>query len=168
MNVVIAEQIIEHIARLKRYARVLINDHQLADDLVQDTLERGIRYASSFRPGSDLRAWLMAIMHNIFVNETKTPARRAARVSVDYDEVSERELCVTFEPCRSLEIRDVDKGLQLLPADQREIILLVCLEEMSYAEVARRLDVPVGTVMSRLSRGRERLRALIPDACASR
>lgn len=156
----IQEEMVECVPRLRRYARALIGDHELADDLVQDTLERGLRYASSFRAGTNLLAWLMTIMHNVFLNEANRPARRASHVALDDDGLGEEEFAVSDDPVGYLEVRDLDAALQRLPVEQREVVLMVGLEEMSYAEVALTLDIPIGTVMSRLSRGRERLRAL--------
>jgi RNA polymerase sigma-70 factor (ECF subfamily) len=103
-------------------------------------------------------------MHNVFVNQVRKSSARAVHVSVDDESIVESEFAVSGEQTRSLEVRDLDFALQRLPADQREVVLLVGLEEMSYAEVAIALDIPVGTVMSRLSRGRERLRALMAGA----
>ncbi len=126
------ELIVPFIPNLRRYARALVGDRHGADDLVQDTLERAVRKFHLWRPG-DLRAWLFSIMHNVFVNQLK--ARKVAP-SAEVDE----------------------RGLALLSAEQREVVLMVSLEDMSYEEVSRALGVPIGTVMSRLSRGREKLR----------
>ncbi|RDK08564.1 RNA polymerase sigma factor [Cupriavidus lacunae] len=157
----IQDELVEHVPRLRRYARALIHNHDLADDLVQDTLERALCRTEQFRPGSDLRSWLFSIMHNLFINQIRRASERVVHVSVDDDSVDESEYAVAPEQMRSLEMRDLDYALQRLPVEQREIVLLVGLEEMSYADVAIALDVPIGTVMSRLSRGRERLRALM-------
>jgi RNA polymerase sigma-70 factor (ECF subfamily) len=101
------------------------------------------------------------IMHNVFANQARKASVRAVHVSVDDDSVAESEFAVASDQMRSLEMRDLDYALQRLPTEQREVVLLVGLEEMSYADVALALDIPIGTVMSRLSRGRERLRALM-------
>ncbi|GJH09795.1 RNA polymerase sigma factor [Caballeronia novacaledonica] len=157
----IRDDLTEHLPRLRRYARALLNNRELADDLVQDTIERALSRAQGFEAGTDLRAWLFTIMHNVFVNQVSKASARAIHVSVDDEDLSEREFAIPGGQIRSLEVRDLDYALQRLPAEQREVILLVGLEEMSYAEVAIALDIPIGTVMSRLSRGRERLRALM-------
>ncbi|CAG4903423.1 RNA polymerase sigma factor [Paraburkholderia gardini] len=157
----VRDGLMDQVPRLRRYARALINNRELADDLVQDTLERALRNAEQFRPGSDLRAWLFTIMHNVFINQVRKAGARAVHVSVDDDVLPESEFAVTGNQSQSLEVRDLDFALQRLPDDQREVVLLVGLEEMSYADVALALGVPIGTVMSRLSRGRERLRALM-------
>ncbi|MDW3684733.1 RNA polymerase sigma factor [Cupriavidus sp. CV2] len=163
----IQDELVEHVPRLRRYARALIHNHDLADDLVQDTLERALGRTEQFRPGSDLRAWLFSIMHNLFINKIRRASERVVHVSVDDDSVDESEYAVAPEQMRSLEMRDLDYALQRLPVEQREVVLLVGLEEMSYADVAIALDVPIGTVMSRLSRGRERLRALMAGSQSS-
>ncbi|MGF6753401.1 RNA polymerase sigma factor [Paraburkholderia sp. GAS42] len=157
----VRDGLIDQVPRLRRYARALINNRELADDLVQDTLERALRNAGQFRPDSDLRAWLFTIMHNVFVNQIRKAGSRAVHVPVDDNAVPESEFAVAGNQSQSLEVRDLDFALQRLPDEQREVVLLVGLEEMSYADVALALGVPIGTVMSRLSRGRERLRALM-------
>jgi RNA polymerase sigma-70 factor, ECF subfamily len=157
----IRDELMEHVPRLRRYARALINNRDLADDLVQDTLERALGRTSMFQAGTDLRAWLFTIMHNVFANQARKASVRAVHISVDDESVADSEFAVSADATRSLEMRDLDYALQRLPTEQREVVLLVGLEEMSYADVALALDIPIGTVMSRLSRGRERLRALM-------
>lgn len=146
--------IVEHIPRLRRYARALAGDSHRADDLVQDTLERALAKFHLWRHGSDLRAWMFAIMHNVFINQLK--ARR--ELALDETTQAGLESAPRSDP---LELRDLDAALRRLPAEQREVLLLVGLEQLSYAEASQALGVPVGTVMSRLSRARERLRALM-------
>jgi len=145
--------IVPYIPNLRRYARALIGDREGADDLVQDTLERAVRKFHLWRPG-DLRAWLFSIMHNVFVNQLK--ARKVAyEIEID-DSIAAPQSSVT-----STDLMDLDRALAALSPDQREVVLLVALEDMTYAEVARALGVPIGTVMSRLSRAREKLRKLM-------
>jgi RNA polymerase sigma-70 factor (ECF subfamily) len=148
--------IIEHIPRLRRYARALVGDRYIAEDLVQDTLERAWNKFSLWRPGSDLRAWLFTIMHNVFVNEAR---RRRHEIEQLMEEVPP----VSVRPTQGeqLELRDVDRALRSLPVDQREVLLLVAVEQLTYEEVSKALEIPIGTVMSRLSRARERLRQLL-------
>lgn len=150
--------IIAEIPRLRRYARGLTGDAARADDLVQDTLERALSRLSLWRPGN-LRAWLFTIMHNVFVNQLKSS------VHVDYladDLLPDLPLRATQSD--NLELRDLDRALCRLTADQREVLLLVALEDLSYEETAKIIGSPIGTVMSRLSRGRERLRTLLAGA----
>src|ERR1700680_3641951 len=157
----IRDELIDHVPRLRRYARSLIYNRDLVDDLVQDTLERALSRTERFQAGTDLRAWLFTIMHNLLVNQVLKVSRRAAHLSVDDDNVPESEFEVQASPTRTLEVRDLDYALQRLPVEQREVVLLVGLEEMSYADVALALGVPIGTGRSRLARGGERLRALM-------
>ncbi|MBI2316843.1 MAG: RNA polymerase sigma factor [Betaproteobacteria bacterium] len=146
---------VEHIPRLRRYARALVRDPDAADDLVQDTLERAANKLHLWRPGSDMRAWLFAILHNLFINQTK---KLRPVVALDPDQLP----AILVKPTQSvrLEIADVEKALQAVSAEQREVLLLVAIEQMTYEEVARTLSIPLGTVMSRLSRAREHLRRL--------
>ena len=147
----------DQIPRLRRYARALTGNRDSADDLVQDTLERALTRSALFRPGSDARPWLFAIMHNLFVNQVRSAA---ARNTTSLDPAMP-EPPVPDGSQDGLAVRDIERSLRLLPDEQREVILLVGLEDFSYAETARIMGVPIGTVMSRLSRGRERLRALL-------
>jgi len=148
--------IIEHIPRLRRYARALVGDRYIAEDLVQDTLERAWNKFYLWRPGSDLRAWLFTIMHNVFVNEAR---RRRHEIEQLMEEVP--PVAVRATQSEQLELRDVDRALRSLPVDQREVLLLVAVEQFTYEEVSKSLEIPIGTVMSRLSRARERLRQLL-------
>ena len=150
-------RIAEQIPRLRRYARALTGDRAAADDLVQDTLERALSRFHLWRQGSDLRAWLFTIMHNIFVNQARSRARHRHEA---LENESEAELVHAREP-DWLELRDLDDALARLPHEQRAVILLVGLEQFTYEEASQVLDIPLGTVMSRLSRGRERLRAIL-------
>jgi RNA polymerase sigma-70 factor (ECF subfamily) len=143
--------IVPYIPNLRRYARALVGDRDGADDLVQDTLERAVRKFHLWRPG-DLRAWLFSIMHNVFVNQLK--ARRIAP-EVDIDET---QIAAPIPTVTGIDVGDVQRALSCLAPEQREVLLLIALEDMTYADVSRALGIPIGTVMSRLSRGRERLR----------
>ncbi len=150
-------QIAQLIPRLRRYARALTGDRSTADDLVQDTLERALSRFHLWRRGSDLRAWLFTIMHNIYVNQARS-GRRHQHEALEDEPAA--EAMRTREP-DWLELRDLDSALARLPHEQRAVLLLVGLEQHTYEEAARVLDIPLGTVMSRLSRGRERLRAIL-------
>lgn len=150
-------QVVPYIPRLRRYARALTGERSTADDLVQDTLERACNKLHLWRRGSDLRAWLFTIMHNVFINQVR--ARRVVPDAPLNDEIM--ELPAHSAQVDRLEIRDLDAALARLPDEQREVLLLVALEQMSYEETAKALGIPIGTVMSRLSRARERLRSIM-------
>ena len=156
-----AKRLVELIPRLRRYARALVGDRTTADDLVQDTLERAWAKLHLYRRGTDLRAWLFTVMHNVHVNRI-----RATRAT-DPLEDEMPELAQRGTQPDALLMRDLDRAIARLPADQRAVLLLVTLEEMSYEEVARTLGIPIGTVMSRLSRAREKLRAMMLGQGAS-
>ena len=154
--------ILAEIPRLRRYARALLGDRAAADDLVQDTLERAWSRLHQWRAGSNMRAWLFGIMHNLRVDQLRRP--RLSTQSIDADEF---ELQTRATQADALELRDLESALGHLADEQREILLLVALEEMSYADIASTLGIPIGTVMSRLSRGRERLRLIMEGQSAS-
>ncbi|HSC62537.1 MAG TPA: RNA polymerase sigma factor [Caldimonas sp.] len=150
------ERLLVWLPRLRRYARALAGQRDDADDLVQDTLERAWSRPHLWREVADMRAWLFAIMHNLHVDGVRR--RRIDTVPLDEQNgAPEAEVA----PRDRLALRDLQSSLDALPVEQKEVLLLVGLEDMSYADAARTLGVPIGTVMSRLSRGRERLRALM-------
>lgn len=144
------------VPRLRRYARALVNNRDDADDLVQDTLERALSRATLWQGVADMRAWLFGVMHNLHVDGVRRP--KLHTVVLD-DNTPEMPVAATQG--ERLAVLDLEAALERLPVEQREIILLVALEDMSYAEVAATLGIPIGSVMSRLSRGRARLRSLM-------
>jgi RNA polymerase sigma-70 factor, ECF subfamily len=146
------------IPRLRRYARALTRRADRADDLVQETLLRAIAKGHLWQAGTDIRAWLFTIMHNQHVNMVRRAMRDEA--TVDIEQMSSSLVAIT-DPTASRQLRELDTALARLPAEQREVILLVGLEGMSYEATAQILGVPVGTVRSRLSRGRDALRQLM-------
>ncbi|HEU4352947.1 MAG TPA: sigma-70 family RNA polymerase sigma factor [Burkholderiales bacterium] len=150
-----AQRLVELIPRLRRYARALVGDRSTADDLVQDTLERAWAKLHLYRRGTDLRAWLFTVMHNVHVNRVRS-SRATDPLGDEIPELAQRA-----PQSDALLVRDLDRAIAQLPAEQRAVLLLVTLEEMSYDEVARTLGIPIGTVMSRLSRAREKLRAMM-------
>jgi RNA polymerase sigma-70 factor (ECF subfamily) len=153
--------IVDLIPRLRRYARALVGDRFAADDLVQDTLERAWTKFHLYRGGTDLRAWLFTVMHNVHVNRVRA-LRPIDAITDELPEVAQRAV-----QGDSLMVRDMDRALAKLPEEQREVLLLVALEDLSYEEAARALGIPIGTVMSRLSRARERLRTTMLEVPAS-
>jgi len=146
------------IPRLRRYARALTRRADRADDLVQETLLRAIAKGHLWQAGTDIRAWLFTIMHNQHVNMVRRAMRDEA--TVDIEQMSSSLVAIT-DPTASRQLRELDTALARLSAEQREVILLVGLEDMSYEAAAQILDVPVGTVRSRLSRGRGARRQLM-------
>jgi RNA polymerase sigma-70 factor (ECF subfamily) len=162
-NAEIHRSIEAEIPRLRRYARALTRDVSAADDLVQDCLARALGKLHLWQAGTDLRAWLFTILHNQYVNQVRRAVREGAPVGLSE---TEPMLIQSPQQGKRLELRDLDRAIAKLPQEQRTVILLVGLEGMRYEEVAAILDVPVGTVRSRLSRGREALRRLmgiVPD-----
>src|SRR6516165_2669462 len=148
----------EEIPRLRRYARALTRSSDRADDLVQDTLLRALTKLHLWQPGTDIRAWLFTIMHHQYVNTVRREMREAATVDVEH---MSSTLVATTDPTARRQLVELDRALARLSAEQREVLLLVGLEGMAYESVAQILGVPTGTVRSRLSRGRERLRELM-------
>jgi RNA polymerase sigma-70 factor (ECF subfamily) len=150
------------IPRLRRYARVLTGNPTRADDLVQDTLARAWDKRRLWQAGSDLRAWLFTIMHNVYVNQCALARREAGNISLD----SEGEYGAAWQVAESgnqldrIELRELMQQMDRLPAEQREVLLLAAVEELRYEEIAAALAIPIGTVMSRLSRAREKLRRM--------
>lgn len=125
------DQIVEQLPALRRYARVLSGDAWTADDLVQDTLERACAKWSLWRAGTDLRAWLFTLMHNLFLNQRR--ADHLSAVSVNVDDVQGDLVAPAAQADEAL---DLMRCLQRLPAEQRAVLLLVTLEDMSYEQTA--------------------------------
>jgi RNA polymerase sigma factor (sigma-70 family) len=149
-------ELVRQLPSLRRYARVLTGDAWAADDLVQDTLERACTKWQLWVVGTDLRAWLFTLMHNLYLNQRRGAAVSLA--SVNLEDLA-HELPAAARPLD--DALDLERCLQRLPPEQRAVLLLVTLEDMSYEETGKVLGIPVGTVMSRLSRARARLRLLM-------
>ena len=148
----------QEIPRLRRYAFALTRDMSRADDLVQDTLVRAIAKQHRWQFGTNLHAWLFTLMHNQNVNGVRRSAREG--MAVEFDDKWPFPTAAT-DPTAGLSLRDLDRALARISEEQRQVILLIGLEDISYKEAATILDVPIGTIRSRLSRGRESLRALM-------
>ena len=153
------------IPRLRRYARVLTGEATRADDLVQDTLARAWEKRALWQAGTDLRAWLFTVMHNVFVNQRALARREARNVSLDAEGEPGDVWHLAVRPSQHahVELAEVLQQLGRLPTEQREVLVLAAVEEMKYEEIAAVLDIPVGTVMSRLSRAREKLRRIASE-----
>jgi RNA polymerase sigma-70 factor (ECF subfamily) len=147
------------IPSLRRYARALVRDRSAADDLVHDCLERAVARWHQRRGDGDARTWLFAILHNLASNRLRQLQRRGPHVALDAD----ADAALARPPAQDdpLRHRDLLRALHQLADDQRSVLLLIAVEDLSYAEAARVLGVPVGTVMSRLSRARDRLQRLM-------
>lgn len=144
------------IPRLRRYALKLTRNSAIAEDLVQECLVRGLEKQHLWQEGTNLRAWLCTILHNQYVNEIRRTRREGSPV-----ELNDTEERLTFTPCQDhrLQLRDMQRALQNLPVPQRAAVLLIGLEGMQYEKVAKAAGVPVGTIRSRLSRGRQKLKS---------
>ena len=150
------QQLLGAIPRLRRYARSLVFDVHAADDLVQTTLERALAHWHQFDQRRDILLWTISIAHNAFMDDRRRQARTP--MSEIYDVQAELIPAVGVDV--GLRI-DLIAALRQLPIEQREPLLLVSLEQMSYAECSEVLGIPIGTVMSRVSRGRVALRELL-------
>jgi RNA polymerase sigma-70 factor (ECF subfamily) len=152
-------QLLDAIPRLRRYARSLVFDSHGADDLVQTTLERALAHWHQFDQRRDILLWAVSIAHNAFMDDRRREKRQPALDAYEsYDDRAD-EL-----PAPGVDIGlriDLLAALRRLPVEQREPLLLVSLEQLSYADCAQTLGIPIGTVMSRVSRGRAALRELL-------
>jgi RNA polymerase sigma-70 factor (ECF subfamily) len=157
------EDLPAHVAGLRRYALALTGSGWEAEDLVQETLARAIAAAASFRKDGNLRGWLFSIMHNAFVSSVRAKRVVERELNDDLPEVGQ-----PATQLERLEVRDVLSALARLPEGQRAALVLIALEDFSYREAARVLGVPLGTLMSRLARGRETLRRVMTEDKAPR
>lgn len=146
---------------LRRYARALLRDRAAADDLVQDCLERVVGRWHQRKADGDTRAWIFAILHNLAMTRLRRASTRPPAVPLE--ETHEGDLARRPSQEDALLARDVLSALSRLPEEQRVVLLLVAVEDLSYAETAQVLGIPLGTVMSRLSRARERLHLAMRD-----
>lgn len=146
----------QQIPALRRYALALVRDHDAADDLVQDCLERAISRWYMRRADGNLRAWLFTILHNLYIGAHRSRMRRGVSVPID-----EASAGVPADQHSGLEARDTLSALDQLTEEQRSLLLLIGVEDFSYEEAAQMIGVPVGTVMSRLSRARQCLRSIM-------
>lgn len=151
-------QLIEQLPFLRRYARALTGSKLSADELVQDCYERACGKFYLWRRGSNLRQWMFTMMHNLHVNQVRKTVNYPPTIPVDDADLIAPE---DNSAENASELIALDQALNYLSMEQREVLLLVCLEDLSYEEVANTLHIPLGTVMSRLSRARENLRKLM-------
>lgn len=149
--------VIGQLAALRRYARSLARDPDEAEDLVHDTLVRALEKQSTFRTGANLRNWLLSVLHNTYIDRLRYKRAAARRETATLDLVAQS---IPAEQEHSVRLKQVRNAFLALPEDQREALHLVAMEELSYQEAANVLGIPVGTLMSRISRARARLRAI--------
>jgi len=153
----------KHIPNLRRYARVLLRDPVHAEDLVQDCLERAISREHLWQPGTNLRAWLFTILHNLYINQFLRHGGSSAMVPLMEEHVG---VSCPARQFHSMTLKDLARAFDRLPEQEQRVVVLVGLEGMLYEDAARQLGVPMGTVKSRLSRARRRLRQLMDGEIA--
>ena len=155
-----SEALVAHLPALRRYALSLVGDATVADDLVQDSIERALRQSSQLRELPRIGGWLQRILHNLYIDEM----RRGRGKDKEYDlsELADHQELSVPAPDRDA-VRDVSKAMSRLSVEHREILLLVCVEELKYREIAEELGIPQGTVMSRLARARDHLRSITQE-----
>ncbi len=158
------QALIAHLPALRRYARGLCGNATLADDLVQDCIERALRRADKLDSIDRLAPWLRAIVYNLFVDGVRQRKYRGAHVDMGD---MENDIALSLAPHDTSDMRDFVRAAMALSPEHRHILLLVGVEGLSYRDVAEELSVPIGTVMSRLARAREKLRAALEEKPAS-
>jgi len=158
--------ILAELPRLRRYARALMRDRDMADDLVQDCIEKALARIDNWQTGDNPRRWLFTIMHHIFVDQLRKVKRRGETVAI----ATEPDGAFASQPTQleSLQAKEVLDALQTIAPERRSALVLVAVEGMTYAEAATVLGIPAGTLMSRIARGREELRAQLEDASRRR
>ncbi len=161
MSLEFSNQLVAELPYLRRFARGLCGDASLADDLVQDCAARALDKSHLYDPARPLRAWLYAILRNIFISGL----RRASKLQIvkTVDALEDGEGAVAPEQESRISVDQIAQALDQLPQQHREILLLVSLEEMSYRETAEIVGVPIGTVMSRLSRARSKMQEILEE-----
>lgn len=155
----ILDEIEECVPALRRYARALTHDADRADDLVQDSLERAIRKRGLWRPSGSVRSWVFRILLNVYRNDLRRLRRSPVPMSLDEALPGSEPAGLDVQPGR-LALAETARAMQALSPEQREVLLLIAVEGMSYAEAAAVLSIPAGTLMSRLARARAALRSL--------
>lgn len=160
------QAIAAELPRLRRYSRALLRDPAEADDLVQDCLARALGKIDQWREGESPRRWLFTILHNLYVDRARARKRRPQETSIH--DFHGARLSTEPDQMERMAFQDVVEALQAIPADRREALVLVGIEGMSYRDAAQVLGIPVGTLMSRLGRGRQQLRSLLSDSADGR
>lgn len=154
------QALVAQLSGLRRYAIALVGNATLADDLIQDCIERALRQSTHLRDLERLPGWLRRILYNLYIDEIRRNRGRGKQQ--DIAELSDHlELSVSASD--GIAIRDFLEAINALSLEHRQILLLVGLEGLNYREIADELKIPIGTVMSRLARARERLRSILED-----
>ncbi|MFO1057376.1 MAG: sigma-70 family RNA polymerase sigma factor [Dongiaceae bacterium] len=153
----IYQLIAQEIPRLRRYARFLARNADQADDLVQECLTRAVSNIDRWQPGTNMNAWLLVILHNIFINEVK---RRRPMLTSD-GAIEQHGGGTSGGQEERIYLNNVQQAFDKLSTDHKEILLMIAVEGLQYEEAAAILNVPIGTVRSRISRARESLRELL-------
>jgi RNA polymerase sigma-70 factor (ECF subfamily) len=156
-----ADDLIAQLPALRRYATALVGSSVAADDLVQDCIERALRRSDRLRDAQKLGSWLRSILHNLYIDELRRGKSRG--IEQDIDDMADDFALSTPASDRGAVI-DFVRAVNTLSVEHRQVLLLVGLEDMNYREIAEELDIPIGTVMSRLARARERLRDALEPA----
>lgn len=157
---IVAHEIEEHIPALRRYACALSHNATTADDLVQECVVRALSKAHLYKPGTNLRAWLFTILHNLYISEVR---RNGKWKEASDPEVALNSLSQPASQTHSVMLRTVSKAMADLPNEQRTILYSVGIEGKSYKEVSKEMGIPVGTVKSRCSRARTGLQRMLGD-----
>ncbi len=155
-----SRSLIAHLPALRRYATALTGNAALADDLVQDCIERALQRAATLQQPERLGAWLRSIVHNLYVDELRR--RRVRGINVDMADVADDVALIT-PAGQDSGLDDVARAMSNLSVEHRQILVLAGVEELTYREIADELAMPIGTVMSRLARARMALRARLDD-----
>jgi RNA polymerase sigma-70 factor, ECF subfamily len=155
------KDLIVELPYLRRFARGLCGDASLADDLVQDCVERALVKSHLYDPSRPLRAWLYAVLRNIYVSNWRRNAKHTS--AKELDDLQGFEGSVPPEQESNFSVSLITDALDTLPAQQREVLVLISLEDMSYAQAAEIIGVPIGTIMSRLSRARAHLQNILEE-----
>ena len=150
------DDVITQLAPMRRYARALTRDERQAEDLVHDALVRAYERRSTFRPGANLRNWLLSILHNSFIDGHRRQ-QVELRGKTEVAQIAERTFPAEQET--SVYLQQIGRAFRALPDEQRAVLHLVAIEGLTYQEAANALGIPIGTLMSRLSRARAALRA---------
>ncbi|MCM2310200.1 MAG: sigma-70 family RNA polymerase sigma factor [Steroidobacteraceae bacterium] len=157
------EQVGVLLPRLRRFARALTRHTQDADDLVQLAVERALLRRTQWQPGSNLTNWMLTIVRNAWIDETRARRRRNAVMAPEDEAVEVGDTGTD----RDIELWSIQSALERLPEEQRLAVALVLIEGLSYREAAQVMDVPIGTLTSRLARGRLALQAMLTESAST-